>query len=116
VESVSQDPDRGACGAKGTPLERAQCFAALRDERDGQIAQLVARLSTAEAVEEANVAAVQRVWSAYRDERCRLEGVPWEGGSEQPTIIAACKAERARERLEELRHLDDARKLEADDR
>ncbi len=47
----------------------------------------------------------QRGWIKYRDGQCELEGFYARGGTMEPLLVATCKAELTRARIEELQNL-----------
>ena len=47
----------------------------------------------------------QRAWLAYRDAHCRLVGYDARGGSLEPMLVSACKAELTRARTQRMRAL-----------
>ncbi|GGO97643.1 lysozyme inhibitor LprI family protein [Stakelama pacifica] len=47
----------------------------------------------------------QRDWLKYRDSQCRVEGYVARGGSMEPMLVSGCKAELTRERIKQLRDL-----------
>lgn len=47
----------------------------------------------------------QRTWIAYRDAHCRLVGYDARGGSLEPMLVSACKAELTRARTQRMRTL-----------
>ena len=49
--------------------------------------------------------AAQRAWLTYRDEHCLGEGFLMRGGSAEPMLRGACKAELTRERTKQLQNL-----------
>jgi uncharacterized protein YecT (DUF1311 family) len=46
----------------------------------------------------------QRGWIKYRDGQCELEGFYARGGTMEPLLVAACKAELTRARIRELQN------------
>lgn len=44
----------------------------------------------------------QRAWIDYRDGQCEAEGFEARGGSLEPLLVSTCKAQKTRERTEEL--------------
>ncbi|OBX20889.1 hypothetical protein A9995_02855 [Erythrobacter sp. QSSC1-22B] len=53
----------------------------------------------------ASLLEAQRAWLAYRDAHCRLVGYDARGGSLEPMLVSACKAELTRERTRSMRAL-----------
>jgi uncharacterized protein YecT (DUF1311 family) len=47
----------------------------------------------------------QRGWIKYRDGQCELEGFYARGGSLEPLLVATCKAQLTRARIEELQKI-----------
>ena len=53
----------------------------------------------------ATLLASQRAWLAFRDTQCVVEGYEMRGGSGEPMLVAACKAELTRDRVTKLKQL-----------
>lgn len=53
------------------------------------------------------LARAQAAWAQYRDLHCETVAAPYEGGSAEPTVRAACRYELAGRRAAELRALLD---------
>ncbi|MBT9369476.1 lysozyme inhibitor LprI family protein [Rhizobium sp. CSW-27] len=49
--------------------------------------------------------AAQRAWIAYRDGQCTAEGFAARGGTMEPMLVVACKAELSEVRTDELKQL-----------
>ncbi|WP_244314406.1 lysozyme inhibitor LprI family protein [Pannonibacter tanglangensis] len=50
----------------------------------------------------------QRTWVAYRDKACDAYGFTARGGTLEPMLIYACRADMTRQRMSELTELTDA--------
>ncbi|MCJ8159584.1 lysozyme inhibitor LprI family protein [Sphingomonas sp. LaA6.9] len=53
----------------------------------------------------ASLLEAQRAWLKYRDTHCVSEGYQARGGSMEPMLVSACRAELTKQRTEQLRKL-----------
>ena len=94
------------CPNASTQMEMNAC--ARQDQETADAALDVALNSALAFFGESDQAAAkalkqaQDAWSSFRDSHCKVVGLGYAGGSIQPLVVSNCKADLARERMEQI--------------